>query len=481
VAHWLEQLYPYAPLWVQNAGISLYGLAYRRERLGGAFAQYVEAFSGRNSWSRDQMDAYVRDELRRMLLHAFDNVAYYRRRWTAAGIQRHDLARLPLSDLPRIPVTSKEDLRRSPEDFVAANVAPAGRLLRYHSSGSTGTPITVMCTADSHRKFRAGREVRSFGWAGASVRMPRSTLGGRMIVPSGDAPPPYYRYNWAERQVYLSAYHISPHSIDGYIEAFNRYRPALLTGYAHAHYLLARMMCERGLRLDYEPRAIVLSSEKLTAEMKSVIRTALRARAYEEYGAVEDCMLATECPHGSLHVSPDFGVIEIVDDDGRPVPPGVEGRVVCTGLLNDAQPLIRYAIGDVASWSPTPCSCGVNQFPVLQEVVGRLEDVVVGLDGREMNRFHGIFINMPHVVEAQIVQESRRCIRVNLVPTSDFNQDDEALIRHRIATERLPGMEVEVCKVRALERTERGKFRAVISRLSKTPQETEGVSSNAHR
>jgi len=286
MSHWLERYYPYVPIWAQNLGISLYGLAYRSERLGGAFERHVAGFRERDRWPPAQMTSYVEEQLRQTLLHAFDQVPYYRRKWSEAGLTRPELAGLGLAELPRVPITPKCDLRSAPDEFVAQDVAQAEKLHRYHSSGSTGTPITAICTAEAHRRFIAAREVRSFGWAGASVHMPRSTLGGRMIVPRGDAPPPYYRYNWVEKQVYLSAYHIRPKTVANYVEGLERYRPLLLTGYAHAHFLLARMMLEAGLRLNYEPKAIVLSSEQLTAEMRPVIAASLRARAYTEYSAV---------------------------------------------------------------------------------------------------------------------------------------------------------------------------------------------------
>jgi len=470
MSHWLERYYPYVPIWAQNLGISLYGLTYCRERLGGDFEQHVAGFRERDRWSPAEMNAYVEERLRQTLLQAYDNVPYYRRKWSEAGIGRSELAQLSLSELPRIPITPKSDLRSAPGEFVDQKVAKAEKLHRYHSSGSTGTPITAICTAEAHRKFIAAREVRSFGWAGASVHMPRSTLGGRMIVPRGDAPPPFYRYNWAEKQVYLSAYHISPQTIRNYVEGLERYRPALLTGYAHAHFLLARMMCEARLSLNYEPKAIVLSSEALTDEMRPVISLALRARAYTEYSAVENCLLATECSHGRLHVNPDFGVIEIVDKNGDPVGPGGEGRVLCTGLLNEAQPLIRYEIGDVAAWSNEICPCGRSHLPVLDQLVGRLEDVVIGLDGREINRFHGIFIDLDHVIEGQIVQEKRDLISVNVVAAAGFNERDEEVIRRRISGERLPGMRVEIRKVDQIERSASGKFRAVISRVRSQPK-----------
>jgi phenylacetate-CoA ligase len=224
------------------------------------------------------------------------------------------------------------------------------------------------------------------------------------------------------------------------------------------------MMLDQGVTVDYEPQALVLSSEKLTAEMKSVLKSAFRARAYEEYGAVENCMLATECEKGSLHVSPDFGVIEIVDDEGRAVRPGTIGRVLCTSLLNNVQPLIRYEIGDLAMWSRDSCACGRDQLPVLKEVVGRLEDVVIGRDGRQMVRFHGIYLGLPNILEGQVIQKSldQFCVRVVVRP--EFGHREEEVIRRRF-DERLGAVDVQIERVANLLRTDRGKFRAVICNL----------------
>jgi phenylacetate-CoA ligase len=461
-----DRVYTRLPVWAQNVGISAYGLAYNRERFGGRFGEYVDGFAARDWCDHAQMTTYVDQQLRGILQRAFEQVPYYRATWRSAGITSADLTSIRVGNLARLPITPKLELKAASEAFVATDVAQRHRLRRYQTSGSTGTPVTCVCTIDAHRGFTAAREVRSFRRAGTSIRKPRSTIGGRMVVPRNQLRPPYYRYNAVEAQVYFSAYHISPANVRDYLEGFHRYRPAVLTGYAYAHYLLARIMREQRLTLEYQPEALVLSSERLTREMKEVIQEAFRARAYEEYGSVENCVLATECEQGNLHVSPDFGILEIVDSDGHPTPAGVEGRVLGTGLLNPAQPLVRYDLGDRAAWSRERCSCGRDQLPTLQHIDGRLEDVIVGPDGRQMVRFHGIFIDLPNVLEGQVVQEAIDRIRVLVVTTPGFEAAQEKMIRERLA-ERLGPVHVSVERVKAIARTDRGKFKAVISRLSR--------------
>jgi len=461
MTHPFERIYPYVPVWAQNLGISIYGIFYRHERLGGNFEQYVTQFQERDHWSTDLMNDYITKQLRQQLLKAFIEVPYYRESWSSIGIDNNFLELTTPETLFRLPILPKRELRMAPERFVSDRVRQQERLITYHTSGSTGTPIKFICTPDTQRRIYAAKEVRSFRWAKTSIRLPRSMIGGRLVVPRAYSKGPFYRYNWAEKQVYFSAFHISPVNVSQYVEGFNWFRPQVLTGYAHSYFLLARMMAEQAIVLDYEPQALVLGSEKLTPEMKEVISRSFRARAYQEYGAVESCMLATECEHGSLHVNPDAGIVEIVDENGFPVPPGIEGRILCTSLLNEAQPLIRYEIGDIGVWSNQTCSCGREHLAVLQEVVGRLEDVVVGPDGREMVRFHGIFVELPHVIEGQVIQEAPDLFTVNVIAMDGFGVQDEQLIRKRFE-ERLGKVEVHIKRVQEIERSGSGKFRAVI-------------------
>lgn len=462
MAHRAESIYRHLPVWLQNVGISLYGVAYRRERLAGDFQRHVAAFRERDRWSADQLRSLVEAQVRRLVVHAFDTVPHYQRTFRQAGVGREQLTRFTLADLGRLPLVTKGMLRAAPREFIASTYA-ADRLHRYESSGSTGTPVSCFFSADAHRRFFAAKEARSFGWAGTSIREPRSMIGGRLVVPRAAGSPPFHRVNWAERQIYFSAFHISPANVEHYVAALNRYRPSVLTGYASAHYLLAGLMRAQNRQLDYEPKALVLSSEGLTDEMRQTLREAFRAPAFQEYGLVENCAFASECEQGRLHVSSDFGLIEILGEDDRPVAEGEIGRIVCTGLLNDAQPLIRYEVGDLGAWDERPCPCGRNQFPVLREIVGRIEDVLTGPDGRQIIRFHWIFLELAGLIEGQIVQEGLDRFRVRVVTTDAFGEREARTIRRRFA-ERVGAVHVEIERVASIERTARGKLKAVINR-----------------
>jgi len=106
-------------------------------------------------------------------------------------------------------------------------------------------------------------------------------------------------------------------------------------------------------------------------------------------------------------------------------------------------------------------------MPVIKEVIGRIEDVVSGPDGRQLVRFHGIFVNQPHVIEGQIIQENLTDFTVKVVPVNGFSQSDEMDIRNRMFQRLGREVNVKVEIVPEIPRTKSGKFQAVISKVKK--------------
>jgi phenylacetate-CoA ligase len=284
-----------------------------------------------------------------------------------------------------------------------------------------------------------------------------------MVEPKPQSKGPFYRFNLVERQVYLSAFHLRRETAPLYVKALQKHEVQWLTGYAVSYYLLATFILEQALQAP-PLKAVITTSEKVSSKMRQVMEEAYGCRVYEEYSTVENAVFASECEHGRLHVSPDAGVVEILGPDGEPCQPGETGEVVATCLMRSYQPLIRFRLGDLAAWDPEPCPCG-RAMPVIREVVGRIEDVVIGADGRRLVRFHGIFVDQAHVREGQIVQETLHRIRVKVVPSEGFTDSDITDIQHRVAQRMGPEVEVVVELVNQIPRTAAGKFQAVVSLL----------------
>jgi phenylacetate-CoA ligase len=456
-----DKLYAKLPVWSQNLGVSAYGLVWQHRRFGGHFHRYLQGFKERERYSALQWATYQQMQLQRLLRHAFLHVPAYRKLLLQAGISLDDLDRFSLQHLTLLPLLEKEALRQDSSAFVSDDSGHQS-LHCYLTSGTTGTPIAIFFSNDMHRKWSAAYEARVRHWAGVNLRMSRAMIGGRMVVPEAHAMPPFWRYNVVERQLYMSAFHISPNNVLHYVHALNHYKPDYLVGYASSHYFLARMILEQGLNV-IRPHAILTSSEKLTEEMRSVIEQAYGCEVFDGYSGLEAACLASECEHHRLHLSPDVGIVELLDENGASVKPGNVGEIVATGLLNFDQPLIRYRTGDLAVLDGEKCPCG-REMPVLKELVGRLEDCVIGADGREMVRFHGIFVGLPYVREGQIIQETVTDFTIRLVVDVGFGPPQEGEIRRRFQA-RLGKINLVFQLVDKIERTSRGKYRAVISKV----------------
>jgi len=450
--------YSASPWWVQNAAVSAYGYWWRQRRFGGRFREHLQSFIARDRFTQVEWRAYQTNELRETLIAAAAHVPFYQSSWNRDLIS--NLREVALEDLREFPLLDKEQIRTAGRSLIARN---AKRLRTYATSGTTGTPLSIVYSAEFHRRWSAAYEARCRRWAGVNHRMSRAMLGGRLITGTSAAAPPYWRFNVAERQLYLSAFHISPSTAPSYVSALNRYRPDYLVGYASAHFFLARFIVQLGL-VVHRPKAVLTSSESMSEGMRALIERAYGCEVFDAYSGVEACCLASECEEHRLHISPDVGIVELVREDGRPAGIGEPGEIVATGLLNHAQPLIRYRTGDWAVLSQARCTCG-REMPVLDHLVGRIEDTVVGSDGRELVRFHGIFVDLPHVREGQVVQEAVDRFLVRLAVDAGFGEGEREEIRRRFE-ERLGRIELRYEFVDSIERTSRGKFRAVVSRVS---------------
>ncbi len=454
-----DSVYAKLPVWAQHAAVSGFGLYWYWQRFGGDYQHSLSDFLARDRFNHDEWQAWQQAKLKELLSAAAEHVPFYRDTWNEAEKKAAQAGQL--KDLPLL---EKDPIRANPRAFLRQDLN-IEKPLTFFTSGSTGTPIASLWTAAELRASMAVREARSANWAGVSFTVPRATFSGRMVEPDPLSKGPFYRFNLVERQVYFSPFHLRQDTARLYVEALRKHKVQWLTGYAVSYSLLAKFILAE--KLDVPPlKAIITTSEKVTPEMRSVMESAFRCRVFEEYSTVENVLFASECEAGRLHVSPDVGVVEILRPDGSYCDPGEVGEVVATSLMHYSQPFIRFRLGDLAAWDGEACSCG-RGMPIIKEVVGRIEDVVTGPDGRQLVRFHGIFVNQPNVREGQIIQEALDRIRVKIVPTPEFNEADIRDIIARVQQRLSAEVKVIVEPVAEIPRTKSGKFKAVVSLLGK--------------
>jgi phenylacetate-CoA ligase len=460
-----EKIYYHLPLFLQNIAISIFGLHWHYRRYGGIFNKELVESRKREYYTKNEWEDYQEEQLRKLLIHSFDTVPYYRKLFSELGFKREELMSFTPDRLKEIPLLNKDTYRKlGTSELLSEKREPHCQFLS--SSGSTGTPTKTLYSTRMHQKYFAIFDARIYNWAGLDYKVPRGMIGGRKILRRGHSKGPYYRYNIVEKQTYFSAFHISSDTAADYIRGMKRNRVEYMTGYASSNYFLARFIEEKGLKAP-QMRAVLTSSEMLTTEMRDTFERVYGCKTFDSYNGVEATCLVSECEHGRLHISPDVGIVEILNEKGEPCAPGETGEVVTTGLLNFNQPLIRYRMGDLLRMSvDQSCPCN-RQMPVVEEIVGRIEDTVIGADGREMVRFHGIFYDIPAIVEGQIIQNTLTGFEVKLVTSQPLSKESLRLINKRMKSQ-LGEINLKINIVDSIPRNANGKFVAVISNIKRS-------------
>lgn len=451
----VDTTYQRSPIWLQQIGVAAYGWWWYHRRFGEHFHAEVAALHERERWSAGRFLELQENRLDKLLTAARAS-SYY-------GRMIGDLAPgNAFQRLAQLPQLSKETLRTRASALLTQAQLPR-RTMIMKTSGSTGTPSEIYYPPDVHEIELAVSEARSLNWAGVNFRDRRAMFGVRKVCRFEQRRPPFWRYSPAEDLAYASIYHLSDANIPHYIEFLRRFRPKVVMGYPSALGTLAAFAVENRM-LPAPATAVITTSETVLPETRTLIEQAWSCRLFDRYGAVENCLFASQCEYGAYHVSPEVGIVEILDDAGNPAAPGELGTVVCTGLLNELQPLIRYAIGDMARWAiDQSCRCG-RQMAIIEGVEGRYEDMCYTPDGRRVLRFDTVFKGVSAIGEAQVVQCALHEFEIRVVPKAGYSSADEARL---IANMRLHvgDLTIRVVRVDAIARSSSGKFRAVLCQI----------------
>lgn len=458
-----ETIYFRSPLGVQRFLISVYGWWWYHRRFSSRFLRFVDDLTARERWTAEQFRAYQEERLDK-LIECARNSSHYSELFKKYGVSR---SLTPFEALSKMPLLMKESLQTAPRKLLTG--APPFRTVTFKSSGTTGTPVEIYFTPEFHSWNMALAEARCKHWAGVTYRDRRVMFGARKICAFEKDSPPFWHFSPAENLAYASIYHLSDKFLPSYIGFLREFRPDFIEGYPSALAIVAQYSLENNLSLP-PAKAISTGSETLLDASRNMIEKAWQSKVFDRYGAVEGCMFVSQCEFGRYHVSPEAGIIEIVDSDGQPVKPGTPGQVVCTGFGNLLQPLIRYKIGDVARWSAEQdCSCG-RKMPILEAIEGRVEDLCCTPDGRQMLRFDAVFKGVSRIKEAQVVQDSLEHFTVYVVPAAGFAQEALNVIQRNMYSH-VGKLQIDVKCVDVIPRSPSGKFRAVVCKLSQAEKD----------
>ncbi|UCE86690.1 MAG: phenylacetate--CoA ligase family protein [Deltaproteobacteria bacterium] len=446
------------PIFLQNLAITIRGLQIARVRYTSHFRRTLEELERSVHGPLEALHELQRQRLVGLVDHARANVPFYR------DLPPPSDARDPLEAIERtlknIPPLDKNTYALQPEAFRARNISRR-RLIRDVTSGTTGTALTLWQTPErvAEKYATVWRQCRSFG---VQPRDPHFSFGGNVVAPRSQTRPPFWRRNAYGRQTLFSVFHMSPANLPSYIDAMHRIPARYAQGYPSALHLIARAMLDAGRPL---PRgrfaAVFTSSESLLAFQRDAIEEAFGAPARDYYSSSENLVAMSECAARRLHLDMEFGIAEVEPEEETDA--YVRGPLLLTGLGNEAAPLFRYRIGDIGRRAKDPCPCGRPGVTFLA-VDGRDDDYVVTPDGSLVGRLDHLFKDQVDVAEAQILQETKDAIEIQLVPRPGYGDDSRERLLAQIRSRLGDDIGVTIRRVEAIAREPNGKFRAVKSR-----------------
>ena len=443
--HRLNQIYSKSPTLIQNLAVTIKGLILENTRKKGLYKSYMESVIARGDWSTEQFHNYQLKCFRDLIDYARFNVPYYQKLFSSLGVSSESIT--CLQDIQQLPILKRDTIKNNLSAFISI---------------TTGSPLKILSSNVARQKNYAFFDgyLKSIGLNPSAKHI---IIGGHIIVPRRNSTPPFWRYSYFQKSLLMSSYHLNDKFMDSYIEKIKSFAPEYIESYPSSIYTLAKHILKKGAKLKC--KAIITSAETLFPEQREIIEQAFDCTVYDQYGCAEMSFFVGQCSHGKYHTRPDYGLLELVDDSGNPVPVGQPGNVICTGFINRAMPLIRYSIGDVAAYSEdSTCGCGLNA-PILKEIHGRADDALIASDGQSIGRMSPVLKGFP-IKESQYIQHNAGTVELLIVPDSTFSIDrDIKQINNAVQMRLGEKFQVNIRLVEQINRGKGGKLKAVISKV----------------
>ncbi|HEY9150049.1 MAG TPA: AMP-binding protein [Gammaproteobacteria bacterium] len=411
-------------------------------------------------WSPERLRELQLQRLQALLRHAQAEVPYYRRLFEESGLDSTDIQ--ALDDLCKLPFLDKPLIRAHQEELRSAQ---ARGLARFNTGGSSGEPLIFFIgknrvSHDVAAKWRATR------WWDVDIGDPEMVVWGSPIELGSQDRIRYWRDRMLRTHL-LAAFEMSEAKLDEFVRAIRRVRPRMLFGYPSALAHIARHAHRQGQSMDdLGIRVAFVTSERLYDHQREEIERVFACPVANGYGGRDAGFIAHACPRGSMHITAEDIIVEIVDAHGEVLPAGQSGEIVVTHLATADYPFIRYRTGDIGVLSDASCSCG-RGLPVLRAIEGRSTDFIVAQDGTLMHGLSLIYIvrDIPGVANFKVIQESLEHTRFLLVTEAGFDPARSATIQAEARARLGDAVRVDVELVPEIPAEASGKFRYVVSRV----------------
>jgi phenylacetate-CoA ligase len=312
----------------------------------------------RLGWTAARIAEHQSDQLGRLLAHAVEHSPFHARRLAGCDPTTVDPA-----DLSALPVMTKADLMGAFDD-VLTDRRVTRTLVERTLAETTTTPVplfdTYVCMASGGSSGQRCIHVTDVDAMVATVSSVLRPLMARMAAAAG-AGPSGVTVGLVAAASAVHATGTAPGLLAGspitfvgvpatlplseIVERLNALQPNVLFGYAS---MLARLAGQqRAGRLAIAPTGVTSTSEMLLPAQRDAISGAFDAPVIDTFGSTEGLYGATAAGDTVFVFNSDVCIVELVDGDNQPVPPGVpSAKILVTNLVSHTQPLIRYEIND---------------------------------------------------------------------------------------------------------------------------------------
>ncbi len=356
-----------------------------------------------------------------------------------------------------LPILEKETLKSSLRELVYPWTK---RVWEKRTGGSTGVPTPILVgpiqrAVESYLVLRGQAEV---GWRFGD---PIVLIWGRDFNQPDTVGKVRTLADWIHCYIPFRGW-----QEEGYLDlirsALTRPGRKWLLGFASKLFMVADSLARQGLGpKDFSGlKGVIPAAEVILPQWERRLREVFGAPLYPRYGARDGGPIAFTCRAGRLHYHADALFLEVVDEEGRRLPPGEEGDLLITQYFNDAMPLVRYRIGDRVVLAPPEerCECGLG-LPVIDTLSGRVNDIFINPAGRKISP-----IFFPHLLKdyplaryqvRQVGRERLVLVVEGELPSREQREEIARLIRQAAG---FPQVEFE-----AVERIPQGeKFRFLV-------------------
>ncbi|HLW31301.1 MAG TPA: AMP-binding protein [Aequorivita sp.] len=298
---------------------------------------------------------------------------YYQRVFTENNIQISEI--LSLEDLHKIPVTTKDHLQQFNDDFICV---PRLEIIDYvTTSGTLGDPVTF-ALSDKDLDRLAYNEAISFECAGVGkedILQLMTTMDRRFMA--GLA------YFLGARKLGAGIIRVGSGIPELQWDSILKFKPSYLITVPSFLLKLIESAHQRGIDPnDTSVKAAICIGEPIREQdfslniLSKKIKKDWNLELFSTYASTEMSTAFNECEyHVGGHHHPELLIVEILDENNKPVASDEVGELTITTLGVEAMPLLRFKTGDMVQAFRNPCGCGRNTLR-LGPVVGRKKQMI---------------------------------------------------------------------------------------------------------